>query len=38
VGFELLSEHKDLNILGDNAYISSEKATELLEKNRIGAK
>ncbi len=34
-GFELLSEHTDLEVLGDKAYISAEKAAELLEKNRI---
>ena len=35
VGFELLSEHTDLDVLGDKAYISAEKAAELLEKNRL---
>ena len=35
VGFELLSEHTDLEVLGDKAYISAEKAAELLEKNRL---
>jgi len=34
-GFELLSEHTDLEVLGDKAYISAEKAAQLLEKNRI---
>ena len=35
VGFELLSEHTDLQILGDKAYISAEKATQLWKENRI---
>ena len=35
VGFELLSEHTDLEVLGDKAYISAAKAAELWEKNRI---
>ena len=35
VGFELLSEHTDLDVLGDKGYISAEKATELLEMNRL---
>jgi hypothetical protein len=35
VGFELLSEHTDLEVLGDKGYISAEKAAELLEKNRL---
>lgn len=34
-GFELLSEHTDLEVLGDKGYISAEKAAELWEKNRI---
>lgn len=34
-GFELLSEHTDLEVLGDKAYISASKATELWQKNRI---
>jgi len=34
-GFELLNEHTDLEVLGDKAYISSSKAIELWEKNRI---
>lgn len=34
-GFELLNEHTDLEVLGDKAYISSSKAIELREKNRI---
>lgn len=35
VGFELLCEHTDLSVLGDKAYISADKAAELLEHNRI---
>jgi hypothetical protein len=35
VGFELLSEHTDLSVLGDKAYISAEKAAELFIHNRI---
>ena len=34
-GFELLSEHTDLEVLGDKGYISVSKAAELWEKNRI---
>lgn len=34
-GFELLSQHTDLEVLGDKAYISAPKALELWEKNRI---
>jgi hypothetical protein len=34
-GFELLSQHTDLEVLGDKAYISAPKAAELWEKNRI---
>lgn len=34
-GFELLSEHTDLEVLGDKGYISAGKAAELWEKNRI---
>lgn len=34
-GFELLREYTDLEVLGDKAYISAEKVTELLENNRI---
>lgn len=34
-GFELLSEHTDLEVLGDKGYISASKAAELWEKNRI---
>ena len=35
VGFELLSQHTDLTVLGDKAYISAEKAAELWKSNRI---
>ena len=35
VGFELLSEPTDLDVLGDKGYIGAEKAAELLEKNRV---
>lgn len=35
VGFELLSEHTDLQVLGDKAYISAEKAAQLWKENRI---
>jgi len=35
VGFELLSEHPDLQGLGDKAYISVEKAAQLWQDNRI---
>ncbi len=34
-GFELLSEHTDMEVLGDKGYISAEKAAELWQKNRI---
>jgi hypothetical protein len=34
-GFELLSEHTDLEVLGDKGYISAAKAAELWEQNRI---
>lgn len=34
-GFELLSEHSDLEVLGDKAYISAAIAAELWEKNHI---
>lgn len=34
-GFELLSTHTDLEVLGDKGYISAPKAAELWEKNRI---
>jgi hypothetical protein len=35
VGFEMLCEHTDLSVLGDKAYISAQKAAELLANNRI---
>ena len=35
VGFELLSEHTDLQVLGDKAYISAERAAQLWKENRI---
>jgi hypothetical protein len=34
-GFELLSQHTDLQVLGDKAFISAEKAAELWSANRI---
>lgn len=34
-GFELMSEHTDLEVLGDKGYISAEKAEELWTNNRI---
>ena len=38
VGFELLSEHADLQVLGDKAYISATKAAQLWQTNRIELK
>jgi len=35
VGFEMLSEHTDLDVLGDKAYISAQKAAELWRNNRL---
>jgi hypothetical protein len=35
VGYELLAEHTDLEVIGDKAYISAEKAAELWHHNRI---
>jgi hypothetical protein len=35
VGFELLSEHTALDVLGDKAYISAQKAGELWRANRL---
>ena len=35
VGFELLAEHTDLQVLGDKAYISAAKAAQLWQENRI---
>jgi len=34
-GFEMLSEHTDLNVIGDKAYISAAKAAELWQYNRL---
>jgi len=34
-GFELLVEHTDLEVLGDKAYISAEKAAQLWKRNRL---
>ncbi|MCK5428045.1 MAG: IS982 family transposase [Anaerolineales bacterium] len=34
-GFEMLSEHTDLDVLGDKAYISADKAAELWQQNRL---
>ena len=35
VGFELLSEHTDLTVIGDKAYISAKHAAELWASNRL---
>jgi IS5 family transposase len=35
VGVELLSEHTDLSVLGDKAYISAAEAAELARHNRV---
>jgi hypothetical protein len=35
VGSEMLSGHTDLDVLGDKAYISAEKAAELWQHNRV---
>ncbi len=35
VGFELLSQYTDLEVLGDKAYISAPKAAELWQGNRL---
>ena len=35
VGVELLSQHTDLNVIGDKAYISAAQADELWKHNRI---
>jgi hypothetical protein len=35
VGFELLSEHTDLDVIGDKGYISAEKADQLWQHNRV---
>ena len=34
-GFELLSEHTDLKVIGDKGYISAEKADQLWQYNRV---
>ena len=38
VGFELLAEHTDLQVLGDKAYSSAPKAAQLWKENRIQLK
>jgi hypothetical protein len=38
VGFELLIEHTDLDVLGDKAYISADKAAQLWQQNRVQLK
>jgi len=38
IGFEMLTEHTDLVVLGDKAYISADKATHLWLQNRIRLK
>jgi hypothetical protein len=38
VGFELLMEHSDLDVLGDKAYISADKAAQLWQQNRVRLK
>lgn len=35
IGFELLTEHTDLHVIGDKGYVSAEKATELWGSNRL---
>jgi len=35
VGYEMLSEHTDLDVLGDKGYISAPKAAELWQTNRV---
>jgi len=35
IGFEMLSEHTDLNVLGDKGYICADKAAELWRYNRL---
>lgn len=35
VGFELLAEHTDLEVIGDKAYISAQQAAELWQHNRV---
>ena len=38
VGFEMLAEHTDLDVVGDKGYISAEKAAELWRQNRLRLK
>ena len=38
VGFELLTEHTDLQVLGDKAYLSAAKAAQLWQENRVALK
>ena len=38
IGFEILTEHTDLAVLGDKAYISADKAAQLWQQNRIRLK
>ena len=35
VGVEILAEHTDLEVLGDKAYISADKAAQLWRRNRL---
>lgn len=35
VGYEMLTEHTDLDVLGDKGYISAEKAAQLWRQNRL---
>jgi hypothetical protein len=35
VGFELLSEHRGLDVIGDKGYISADKAEQLWKHNRV---
>ena len=35
VGFEMLSEHTDLDVLGDKGYICADKAAQLWQHNRL---
>ena len=35
VGFEMLAEHTDLEVIGDKAYINADKVAELRDLNRI---
>lgn len=38
IGFEMLTEHTDLAVLGDKAYISADKAADLWQHHRIRLK